>query len=109
MAKRLRFNPGDLDEKISFVKMGRGTDGRPVEEPVLIRTPAEVLLPSSIRANQAGEITIVREIVVRIRYRKGFTPTKDMIVKWNENNYVISSLPPSLDKRLVEIRLVYED
>lgn len=109
MSKRLRFNPGKLYERVTFVRMGRGPDGRPIEEPVLIRTPAEILLPSSIRANQAGEITIVREIVVRIRYRKGFTPTKDMIVKWNENNYVISSLPPSLDKRLVEIRLVYED
>src|SRR5690606_35856000 len=108
MAKRLRFNPGNLDEKISFVKMGRGTDGRPIEETVL-NTWAMVRLPSSIRADQAGELTIVREVVATIRVREGFTPTKDMTVKWRDNSYVISSLPPSLDKRYLQVRLVYED
>lgn len=105
---RTRYNPGKLDQRVSFVTMTQGADGRPVES-VVLSTWAFIRQASGIRTDQAGEINLTKELVLTIRYRDGFFPEKTMLVDWNNRRYVITSVPPNIDKRFVEVRLSYED
>lgn len=97
-----------MDQRVSFIEMTQGPDGRPNEE-VVLNTWAHIRNATSVRTDNAGQLNLTKELVLTIRNREGFKPDKTMLIDWRGNRFVITSVPPTIDLRFIEVRMSYED
>ena len=100
------MNPGKLDRRIQFLNSVSTPVGNdfvvtwvPVTELSNGETWAEVKPSSGKRQLEAGEPVIVEGTIFTTRYRRDFTPTKEMRISYQGRYYTIHGLRDIDDRR----------